>query len=124
MSRSVTVAIIQGNWDTARVLATCMADEGWSAAVWFGVPHDATDIRAFLHRNSPRVCLYDAGRGDGRGWEDLPALAAAFPDCRFITLTTGQVKNLESPAPGVTLVQQPFDLDDLCHAVRMALRGT
>jgi two-component system, NtrC family, nitrogen regulation response regulator GlnG len=80
--------------------------------------------RAILTRFVPEIIVSDVILPDGNGLEELPALAAAHPGVPIIILSA---QNTLSTAVRATeqgafeYLPKPFDLDELCRAVRDGL---
>ena len=118
------VACVNSSEDLVQLLAEYLELEGFRA-----VAH-ATPIRwgagpviDFVSDLRPDACVYSVGPPYEASWREFEALRAAVPDvpCVLVTTNLRALRSLVGPVDGIEVIGMPFDLDEVCRAVRRAL---
>ena len=119
------VACVDSSEDVAALLADYLRLEGFRA-----VTH-VTPVRCgaqpaidFLADLRPDACVFTVSLPYAESWAEFQAVRAAVPDVPFVLTTTNR-RALEAavgPADGIELFGKPFDLGEVCDAVRRVVR--
>jgi DNA-binding NarL/FixJ family response regulator len=121
---SPLIACVNSSEDVALLLRDLMVAEGYRAL------HHITPLRYgtqpmidFLTQLQPDVVLYTVSLPYAESWAECQQLQAAVPRARFVVTTTNK-KALDliiGPTPAIEVIGRPFDIDEVCAAVRHAL---
>lgn len=122
------IAVVDDDAATRMLLGELLADEGYDAAVWDGT----TDPLAFVRCAHPTVAIVDLHIGHAVTDDATPLheLLAADPEIDVaVILCSADAIYLrehggEMEARGFTIVEKPFNLDDVLDAVRGAASRT
>jgi DNA-binding response OmpR family regulator len=122
--RSPLIACVDSSEDIAELLADYLRLEGFRAVVHTTpVRFGPASVIAFVQNVQPDVCIYTVALPYDESWREFQALRAAVPNVPFVITTTNK-RALEEVAgvdEGIELLGKPFDLDEVCRAVRRAL---
>jgi len=80
----------------------------------------------WVREHAPDVCLLDLQLGALSGLELIPVIHSVDPDCRIVIVTgfAGKATAIRALRAGAfDLIEKPFDVDLLFHAVRRALEA-
>ena len=120
------VACVDSSEDVAQLLAEYLRLEGFRAVTHVTpVRWGAQPVIDFVTELRPDACIYTVSLPYDESWAEFQALRAAAPDVPFI-LTTTNMRALQAavgPIDGIELFGRPFDLDQVCEALRRSLAG-
>ena len=126
--RVVDVAVVNTSEELADLLEEVMRSEGWSTARGYTLDfkRGRKDVRAFFREHDPRVIVWDIAIPYDENWnlcQEIQRLPEA--EERQFILTTTNIDVLQrligQEIPARELIGKPFDLEELCTAVRQAL---
>ena len=120
------VACVDSSEDVAQLVADYLRLDGFRAVTHVTpVCWGAEPVISFVTELRPDACVFTVSLPYAESWREFQALRAAAPDVPFV-LTTTNVRALEAaagPVDGIELFGRPFDLDQVCQAVRRAIES-
>jgi DNA-binding NtrC family response regulator len=120
------VACINSSEDVVQLLADWFREEGFRAVSYVTpIRYGTAPVVQFVTALQPDVCVYTVSIPYQESWAEFQALRRAAPEVPFV-LTTTNVRALRELVGPVDLEPyelfgKPFDLDQVCQAVRRAL---
>ncbi len=121
---SSRIAVVDDDAATRALLGELLVDEGYDAAIWDGI----VDPLAFVRAARPVVAIVDLHIGPAMTDDSAPlheqlasdtgidaAVILCSADAIYLRERAGELE-----ADGFTIVEKPFNLDDLIDAVRAA----
>ena len=120
------VACVDSSEDIAQLLADYLRLEGLRAVTHVTpVRWGAEPVIAFITNLRPDACVFTVSLPYAESWAEFQTLRAAIPDVPFVLTTTNR-RALEAavgPVDGIELFGKPFDLGEVCNAVRRVLQS-
>jgi len=118
------VACIDSNVDITRLLADVLHLEGFRA-----VPHvtpvrwEASSVVDFLSMLRPDACIFSVSLPYTESWKEFRTLRTAVSSVPFVITATNlcALRDVVGAAQGDPILGKPFNLDELCQAVRGVL---
>ena len=118
------IACVDSSEDVTRLLADYLRLEGFRAVTHVTpVRWGAGPVITFLTDVRPDACVFTVSLPYAESWAEFRVVRAAVPNVPFV-LTTTNKRALEvavGPVDGIELFGKPFDLGQVCQAVRRAL---
>ena len=118
------IACVDSSEDVVEMLADYLGLEGFRAVTHVTPVRWGTEpVVRLVAEVRPDACVFTVSLPYVESWAEFQALRAAVPDVPFV-LTTTNLRALEAavgPVDGIELLGIPYDLDEVCRAVRRAL---
>ncbi len=117
------VICCDANEEVAQLLADYLGLDGFRTVAHV-TPSGAgaAPVVQFVSQVRPDACIVTVSLPYAESWATLQALRAAVPDVPVVLTTTNpRALAAVGPLDGVEVFGKPFDVDDVCQAVRRAL---
>lgn len=120
------IACVDSSEDIVHLLAALMSGEGFRTVTHTTpIRNGPDDVVHFVRDLQPDVCIYSVSIPYRESWAEFQLLRAAIPNVPFVITTTNKraLDELVGGNDSIEIVGMPFDLDQICTAVRRALAG-
>jgi DNA-binding response OmpR family regulator len=120
------IACVDSSEDVANLLADYLRLEGFrTVAHTTPIRWGAEPVISFIAELRPDACVFTVSLPYAESWAEFQALRAAVPHVPFVLTTTNRraLEEAVGPVDSIELLGKPYDLDEVCQAVRRALAG-
>lgn len=121
------VGIVDTSEELADLFRLIVESEGCRTVVTYvpDLKRGQPDPETFLREYNPRVLLWDIAIPYQENWEFFrqTCQSEAGQGRGYVLTTTNKaaLETLVGPTPAIEIVGKPFDLEELAHALRLAL---